>query len=246
MQQRDAKSTSDEAEDSYVDKMLSAEHELDAETALSDIVVTFQAGAHTTCASLVYQLYTLAKHPEVQRRIYGQLKQLYGAADTIEMSEAGDYRKLQKATFLRAFVEEAWRLPLSGMGNARELAEDVEVQLDDKSYLLPKGALVEFNGVALARDDEIWRTPLEFDIANFLGDDAKTFKNPLGSGLDPVFGHGLRNCPARNLARKENLYTIAYLVYNFKLSGPQGPDDIDFKIPYFSQKPTFPLTVTRR
>jgi len=234
--------TSESAEESYVDKMLASD--LDTETAISEILLTFQAGAHTTCASMVNQLYTLAKHPRVQEKVYAQLKELYGDVERIEMSDVGDYRKLQKATFLRAFVEETWRLPVSGFGNPRQLLADVEVP--GTNYVLPKGALIEFNGPSLARDPKTWRTPNEFDIGNYLGENGKTFKNPIGLGLDPVFGYGLRNCPAKNLARKENLYTIAYLVFNYKFGGPKGADDTDFEVPFFSQKPGFALTVTRR
>jgi len=230
-------------EDSYVDRMMASD--LDTATAVSEIMVAFQAGAHTTCASLVSQIYTLAKYPKVQEQIYAQLKDLYGDEETIAMADASDYRKLKKgASFLRAFVEETWRLPISGMGNPRELLEDFEVP--GTNYVLPKGALIEFNGPALVRDTKTWRTPNEFDIMNFIGDDGQTFRNPMGSGLDPVFGFGLRNCPAKNLARKENLYTVAYLVYNFKFAGPKGQGDTEFKVPFFSVKPEFPLTVKRR
>ena len=112
-------------------------------------------------------------------------------------------------------------------------------------YVLPKGALIEFNGPFLVRNKENgFKNPLEFDINNFL-DDNDRFKNPMASDLG-VFGFGKRNCPGMALARKENLFAIAFLVYNYKFCGPEGAGDVDFEVPRFSTKPSFPLHVTKR
>merc|ERR1712173_421381 len=111
-------------------------------------------------------------------------------------------------------------------------------------YNLPKGAFIEFNGPYLCRSKEKgWKSPLEFDIGNYLDKNGK-FKNPV-SGLS-VFGYGARDCPGMALARKENMFAIAMIVHDYKVSGPKGEDDVDFDVPIFGMQPAFGLTMIKR
>jgi len=95
----------------------------------------------------------------------------------------------------------------------------------------------------LARSEKIgWKTPSEFDIENYLDKDGK-LKNP-AVGLE-VFGHGKRNCPAMQLARKEQFFAVAMIIYHYKVCGPKGEGDVDFEA-MARGKPSFPLTVFKR
>jgi len=87
-----------------------------------------------------------------------------------------------------------------------------------------------------------WKTPLDFDIENYLDKDGK-FKNP-AVGLE-VFGRGKRNCPAMQLARKELFFAIAMMVYHYKFCGPKGEGDVNFEAKNMG-KESFPLTVFKR
>jgi len=53
-------------EPSYIDMMF--ESGLDRESIISDVLAAFQAGAHTTAASITMQLFMLAKHPGFKRK----------------------------------------------------------------------------------------------------------------------------------------------------------------------------------
>ena len=141
------------------------------------------------------QLYTLAKYPVVQQQIYDELRQINGDKDELKLTKKEDFKRLHdNAHILRAFIEETWRLPVVATGNPRTLPRDfkMEVEIDGKKdyYILPKGAFIDFNGPYLARQD-CWKTPLEFDIGNYLDKNGK-FRNPV-SGLD-AFGYGSRYC----------------------------------------------------
>merc|ERR1712190_539354 len=153
-------------EPSYIDMMF--ESGLDRETAVSDILQTFMLGAHTTARSITMQLYTLAKHPVIQEKIYKELRQSNGDKDELVLTQKEDFKKLyDNAHLLRAFIEETWRIhfmPLVAGGNQRQLQDDfkTEVELDDKRdyYMLPKGAFVDFNAASLARSQKMgWKTP---------------------------------------------------------------------------------------
>merc|ERR1712241_820671 len=234
-------------EPSYIDMMF--ESGLDRETAVSDILQTFRVGAHTTAWSITMQLYALAKHPDIQEKIYKELRQSHGDKDELKLTQKEDLKKLyDNAHLLRAFIEETWRLhlmPFSGNGLPRQLEDDfkMEVELDGKKdyYMLPKGAFVDFNGKCLARSEKMgWKTPLEFNIENYLDQNGK-FK---AVGLD-VFGHGKRNCPAMQMARKEQFFAVAMMLYHYQLCGPKGEFDVDSQA-IFLGKPSFPLTVFKR
>jgi len=235
-------------EPSFIDMMFQSN--VDKETAISDIVMTFAAGAHTTAAGVVNQLYTLAKYPNVQQQIYDELRKINGDKDELEMTKKEDFRRLhENAHTLRAFIEETWRLPLISTGNPRTLADDfkMEVEINGKKdfYILPKGAFVDFNGPYLTRSKQSgWKTPLAFDIGNYLDKNGK-FRNPV-SGLD-CFGYGGRDCPGMQLARKENMFAIALILYDYKICGPKGDGDVDFNVPWFGVvPPPFSLTMIKR
>merc|ERR1712190_662766 len=231
-------------EPSYIDMMF--ESGLDRETAVSDVLLAFQAGAHTTAFIITMQLYMLAKHPDIQERIYKELRRSNGDKDELVLTQKEDFKELyDNAHLLRAFMEETVRLAFIGLGNPRQLQDDfkMEVELDGKKdyYMLPKGAFVDFNGPSLARSDKMgWKTPLKFDVENCLDKDGK-FKTV---GLD-AFGYGKRNCPAMQMARKEQLFAVAMMVYHYKFCGPKGEGDVDFEAKVIG-KPSFPLTVFKR
>merc|ERR1712241_1025569 len=235
-------------EPSYIDMMFDSG--LDRETAVSDILLAFQAGAHTTAMSITMTLYALAKHPGIQEKIHKELRQWNGDKDELVLTQTEDFKKLHdNSHLLRAFIEETWRLrllPLFGNGLPRQLRDDfkMEVELNGKKdyYMLPKGAFVDFNGAGLAPLEKMgWKTPLEFDIENYLDQNGK-FK---AVGLD-VFGYGRRKCPAMQLARKEIFFAVAIMLYHYKFCGPKGEGDVDFEAAKVLGKPSFPLTVLKR
>merc|ERR1712173_282499 len=164
-------------EPSYIDMMF--ESGLDRETAVSDVLLAFQAGAHTTAMSITLQLYALAKHPDIQERIFQELRRSNGDKDELVLTQKEDFKKLyDNAHLLRAFMEETARLSFIGIGNPRQLQDDfkMEVELNGKKdyYMLPKGAFVDFNAANLALSEKMgWKTPLEFDIGNYLDKNGK-------------------------------------------------------------------------
>jgi len=176
------------------------------------------------------------------------LRQLNGDKDELALINKEDFKKLHDgAHLLRAFIEEVWRLSLTGMGNPRQLQDDfkMEVEVDGKKdyYMLPKGAFIDFNGPSLVRSEKMgWKKPLEFAVENYLDKNGE-FGNPAG-GLN-AFGYGKRNCPAMAMARKENFFAVAMMVYHYRVCGPKGDGDVDFEINFFGN-PSFPLSVFKR
>lgn len=244
----DASQSQSRSPNSFIDLMM--RNNFDEKTIMLDILTLFVNGSHTTCSSIVNQIYSLAKYPEIQHKIYVQLREIFQDADSLELSDPEHVGNVMKASLLRAFVEETWRLPVTQGGLLRELQQDVKVDFTNERgqkdyYMLPKGALVDFNGAHLVRTKANgFRFPLEFNIDNYIGTDGR-FKLPIPSDVG-VFGFGKRMCPGMTLARKETLFVIAFLVYHYRFSGPKGEGDVDFDVPIFFTKPTFPLCVSRR
>ena len=249
MKSSDANQSSD---NSYIDIMLSSN--IDREVAISDINAIFQVGTHTTAESIQLMIYTLAKRPDVQTKIYTELRKIFGDADDINVV---DPRILNKAHYLRAFIEETFRLK-AGVGLPRVLTEDFRVDFEDKNgrkdyYILPKGASVAFNSAhMLTTSDNGWKNGSEWNVRNYLDEDDEFVrcKNDYDARFKlSRFGSGWRICPGISLARREIMFAIAILLYKYEFCGPKGKGDIDFTIPKgLLQGPStsIPITVLRR
>merc|ERR1712228_83572 len=223
-----------QSDKSYIDMML--ESGIDPQAAVSDVISIFQAGVHTTAESVQLMLYTMAKYPDVQQKIYLELREIFGNADDINIV---DTKSLNKAHYLRAFIEETLRLK-SGRGVPRQLLDDFRVDFEDKNgkkdyYVIPKGCNIVFNTAYLMRDDEIgWQNGMEWNVENYLDESGLFVKSK--KYFDKrfkmtTFGNGRRNCPGISLARKEIMFAVSILVYKYEFCGPKGKGDTDFVIP---------------
>merc|ERR1740123_188827 len=181
-------------------------------------------------------LYHLAKYQDAQQRIYLELRQLFGNADDINISDAS---VLNKAHCLRAFVEETWRLRAFG-GLPRVLPDDYRVDFVDKQgkkdyFILPKGCSIFFNNIHILRTSEYgWTDGNTWNYENYLDENGHFVKT--NADFDDrfkhsIFGSGRRICPAIGLARKEVMFALAILIYKYEFCGPNGKGDADFVIP---------------
>eukprot|EP01084_Bolivina_argentea_P297457 512457_1 len=239
---------------SYVEIMLNDKN-IDRETVIADIAAVFVAGTNTTRQSIELAILSAAKYPDIQTKIYMELRDIFDDSDDINIENMS---QLNQAHYLRALIEECWRTrDISGA--PRALQKDYKLDFIDCNgnkdyYILPKGCFVTFNNIYNARNNNIWRNGVEFDVYNYLDDNNKFIKSLANNKNDirskySVFGYGTRQCPGISLARKQVLFCVATLLYKYQFHGPKGKGDTDFCIPGLINglaTKEVPVTVTKR
>eukprot|EP01084_Bolivina_argentea_P314645 544990_1 len=231
---------------SFVQKMLKSD--ADESIILDMIRTTFSIGIFTTSQSVEFMLFNAAKYPNVQEKIYLELKDIFNDSDDIKL----EMSLLQHAHYLRAFIEESWRLKAS-LPFARELQKDYKVEFVNEYgkndyYILPKGCLVKANQSFITRSIKNgWKNPSQFDINNYLDDNNKFVRQSKMT----IFSYGKRKCIGASLARKQIVLTLALLFYKYKFSGDNGMTGADINMPkglmhQNGKSKIVPLKVTER
>lgn len=99
-------------------------------------VDTFMFEGHdTTTSGISFTLYLIARHPEVQRKLVEEIKQVLGS----DKNRAIGYRDLQELKYLELVIKESQRLYPSVPAIGRETQEDVKIgkfQIKSRSQIL--------------------------------------------------------------------------------------------------------------
>ena len=233
------------SKDDYIRELviLSKKENIDVHSMLSDIVLAFLAGTHTTATSIEQGVLYLAQNPQMQERIYIELVE-----HKLDLKENyGNLKLLQKCCIFKAFIYEILRFNgivfTNGMRSATRRMEikyfDKESQTE-KSYNVPSNAIIVVNlWHLMTKSEEFGNDGLKFDIKNWLTQDNK-FND---SKYLPAFGHGNRNCAGQILARNELYLVLGLLILHYKFKPPNGIKPQNFKIPLAFEKANKPLGV---
>ncbi|KAK6965975.1 calmodulin-beta [Biomphalaria glabrata] len=196
----------------FLDTLLTARDEDGAGLSLLEIrneVDTFLFEGHDTTASgMTWTLYSLAKHPEYQERVYQEIMDVLQGRENLEWSD------LSKLEFTTMCIKESLRLNATVPVIERKLAEDCVIQ----GYTLPAGSRVSIQIYALHHNPHVWEEPFEYKPERFHPDNQKN--------MDPFqflpFSAGSRNCIGQNFAMNEMKVTISKVIQNFQLSLDPG------------------------
>lgn len=197
---------SKEKKDDLLDMLLDARYEdgtpMPREQLIDEVMVLFTAGHETTANALSFTLMLLARHPEIQQRLYLEVKDIVAA-------KGNHLWKLAQLPYTQQCIEESMRLypPVYFMDRV-SLAED---RLEGHTF--KKGTVWLMSIYELHRHVDFWENPDHFVPERFAPDSKKDF-----SGHYFPFGAGPRMCVGNNFAMYEMLMTIAFLVKNYHLS----------------------------
>ncbi|KAJ8522782.1 hypothetical protein ONZ45_g656 [Pleurotus djamor] len=149
----------------------------------STAATTYAAGADTTWSTLAVFILALVLHPEVQRKAQGEIDRVVGSD---RLPDFDDYDDLP---YVSGVVQEALRF--IGIPH-RSIGDDIY-----DGMLIPGGATVFTNTVAMSLDENVYLNPLEFKPERFM-------PRSLGGNEEPpfpaAFGFGRRICPGRHVA----------------------------------------------
>ncbi|NP_001108343.1 cytochrome P450 CYP4L6 precursor [Bombyx mori] len=190
----------------FLDLLLLAEIDgkLIDEQSVREEVDTFMFEGHdTTTSGIVYTLFCLSKHPDIQEKLYEEQLTIFGE----EMDRTPAYNELAQMKVLELVIKESLRMYPSVPLIERLITKDAEVG----GLKLSKGTSVVLNIFQMHRNPEVFEKPLEFIPERF---DSLEHKNPF-SWL--AFSAGPRNCIGQKFAMMEMKVTLSTLVRNFKL-----------------------------
>eukprot|EP00013_Stygamoeba_regulata_P025249 CAMPEP_0177650822 /NCGR_PEP_ID=MMETSP0447-20121125/12170_1 /TAXON_ID=0 /ORGANISM="Stygamoeba regulata, Strain BSH-02190019" /LENGTH=492 /DNA_ID=CAMNT_0019153763 /DNA_START=66 /DNA_END=1545 /DNA_ORIENTATION=- len=170
--------------------------------------ITFLIGGfHTSGNLFAWALYYVARHPEMQQRIYEELCES-------NVDGPPSFVQLRSLKYLHQFVQETIRCSVLAPWGARESDDPIELTNDRGQFLVIPAhtPIVMALGVAL-RDPELWPQPDRFDPERF----APGKKQP-ALAYSPFGFAGRRVCPGKSYAYTNTEILLATLLSRFRLS----------------------------
>ncbi|MEQ2227570.1 hypothetical protein ILYODFUR_038961, partial [Ilyodon furcidens] len=119
---------------------------------LSQVTMLLSAGYETSATTLAFLAYTLARHPEVMKRLQQEIDLTFPQKGPVQ------YDGLMQMEYLSSVVDECLRLYPPAARLEQMTKETVKV----KGITIPKNMIVMIPVYALHRDPELWPDPEEF------------------------------------------------------------------------------------
>lgn len=180
---------------------------------LAQSMLFFAVGHETTATVLSSCGYFLALYPELQDRLYAEVHDAF-----VEDKGEITYDRLLELKYLNAFVSEAMRYYTPTLVFDREASEDVELDVDGRKVMIPKGMAVVIPFHAVHHDPDNYDDPEKFDPERFMPEN----KHNIKSCTFIPFGCGPRSCLASRFAVIEIKLVLATLVNKFKFVKSRG------------------------
>ena len=192
--------------DDLLDMLLGARYEdgtpMPRKQLIDEVMVLFTAGHETTANALSLTLLLLAKHPEIQEKLFQE-------ANQIDFENGAVMEQIGKLGYTKQCIEETLRLypPLFVLDRISMDSDTV----NGKDF--KKGTVWLMSFFELHRHSDFWEEPEVFNPDHFAPENKKDFSNYYFP-----FGAGPRMCIGNNFAMYEMIMTIASLVKKYKLS----------------------------
>ncbi|CAJ0961074.1 unnamed protein product, partial [Mesorhabditis belari] len=182
------------------------------------------AGYETTSTALAYCTWLLAKHGDVQERLYDEI------IETFSNDQPIDYEKAMKSEYLDCVYRETLRLyPPVVHFTARQCVNDTIVT----GIRIPKGAYVSVPVQCVHWKEEYWPNAMQFDPDRFFSPEAKK------SLAWMPFGVGPRHCVGIRFAEMEFKTAIIAAVRRFRFSiDEKEKGDLPIRINAVLMRPT--------
>ncbi|XP_065364118.1 cytochrome P450 4ae1-like [Calliphora vicina] len=178
---------------------------------IRDEVNTFMFEGHdTTTSATSFCLYALSRHPEVQQKLFLELREYFGD----QLNRAITYKDLQELNYLNCVIKESLRMypPILAVG--RCLKNDLKVD----NCCLPANSNVIILLWEMLRDPAVFDDPLRFLPERHLMNNAR-----VNAFSNIPFSAGPRNCIGQKFAQLEMRTILIKVIRNFELL-PLGED----------------------
>ncbi|XP_071056358.1 cytochrome P450 4c21-like [Onthophagus taurus] len=185
----------------FIDLLL--ESNLSYERILAQLRTLVFAGSDTVTSITGFALYELAKHPEVQEKIYQEYISILGADKNV----FAEFRDIQQMTFTECVMKESLRLFPPGPFIFRTLINPTEI--DGKIF--PGNIDILFSIIDSHYSN--FDNPTEFIPERFLPENA--IKIPANAYLP--FSLGPRDCIGKTVGIVETKFLLSYVIRHFTL-----------------------------
>ncbi|CRL03688.1 CLUMA_CG016217, isoform A [Clunio marinus] len=210
---------------------------------IAQAFVFFVAGFETSSSTLLYCLFELARHKEIQQKVQQEVDKVFKTSGP----DGVTYDMLSELKYLECVIDETLRkypiLPV----HVRTANRDYKIA--DSNIVIPKGASLWIPALGFHRDPDIYENPLEFKPERFLnssnGDGKAT-----GVFYTP-FGDGPRNCIGMRLGKLTTKIglSIIFSKFNLELNDKEMQDgELKFHPNQFVLTPSklFNMKISRR
>ncbi|XP_036441698.1 cytochrome P450 1A1 [Colossoma macropomum] len=172
----------------------------------------FGAGFDTVSTALSWSVVYLVAYPEIQERLYQELKEKVGTDRTPRLSDKTSLPHLE------SFILETFRhssfLPFT-------IPHCTTKDTSLNGYFIPKDTCVFINQWQINHDPEEWKEPSLFNPHRFLSADGSEL-NKAEAEKVMVFGLGKRRCIGEAIGRSEVFLFLAILIQRLKFSSLPG------------------------
>ncbi|XP_021748479.1 cytochrome P450 78A3-like [Chenopodium quinoa] len=225
----------------FVDVLLSLQHpdKLSDSDMIAVLWEMIFRGTDSIAVLIEWILARLVIHPDIQSKIHDELDNIVGRSRAVTESD------ISSLVYLTAVIKEVLRLHPPGplLSWSRLSIEDTLVD----GCHVPAGTTATVNMWAIARDSDVWASPLEFQPNRFLVSGPNADFSVLGSDLRLApFGSGRRSCPGKMLGLTTVSFWVASLVHEFEwVTSLDGEVDLSEELK-ISCEMANPLTVEVR
>ncbi len=198
------------------------------------------AGHDTTSTSISFTLYALASHPDCQRKVVSELRDIFGDDDERDITPDD----MAKMKYLSSCIKEAMRLYPTVPLMSRTSKEDimVEASLTMTFYLFASFIIYPFQGYLFPanveilihllhhhRDPETFPNPTHYDPNRFFIDANVTGRHPFA--FIP-FSAGARNCIGQKFAEMEQKIALATILRKYHVRTDLKPEVVEHSLVY--------------
>lgn len=169
-----------------------------------EIAVIFLAGHETTATTLMWALYLLDQHPELQNRAVQEI-------DSVLCGKTPGYADVENLVFIRAIIDETLRLYPPVHAFSRE-ALGPDTLPNGKT--IKKRSLITIPAYVLHRHQEHWEEPNAFRPERFLPENQDQVKR---YAYIP-FGAGPRLCLGKFFGLTEAVIVLSMILQRYKLT----------------------------
>lgn len=162
-------------------------------------------GHDTTASALSWALYSLAEHPEIQKKIQAEVDSVLEGKDTDDIS----FDDLHKLTYTTMCLKESMRLHVPVPMIQRELTEPMDLD----GYTAPTGTLISIMLYNIHHNPLVWPDSLKFIPERFLPENVEK-RDPFAF---VPFSAGSRNCIGQQFALNEMKTFLAKIFRRFTL-----------------------------
>jgi len=164
----------------------------------NEVITFFLGGYETTANSIIWTLYLLAKHQNIQDRARAEICQILNG-------EPPGLEDLDKMPFTRNVWWESLRMYPTIWVMDRFVHEDDKIG----GFNIPKKSNIVISPFCLHRHPEFWKEPDEFK--------PERFEDEMPDAFMP-FGAGARFCVGHEFAKMESMIILSMLLKRFKFT----------------------------